>query len=474
VPLVGRNGLDAGARANVGIEVAKLGITPSLTAEFTVNPDFGQAEVDDQIVNLTRFSVFFPEKRDFFLENSGIFLFGRQGENQAFFTRRIGLTDNGAPVPIDYGAKVTGKIGPYNVGFLQVQTRKLGQASTGLGIPRQQFSVLRVKRDIFKRSYIGVVLVNRQGATTAGGSRYNRVGGADAELNLTDHYKIKAFWMGSATPGVRSSAGSSRLESIFENDLYRFITVYEDVGARFNPEVGFIERNAIHQYFGQAAYKPRPKFIPHVQQMEFETQIEYYTDRPGKLATRQTELSWDTIFKNSSELFFRPIEAVNDVLTEPFQIRRGIIIPRGTYQFNRPRVSFTSDLSKRIVFNAQEKWGDFYSGRRYETSGGITWRPNSHLLVDVSESYNKVLLREGNFTTSLFAGRLNYNFSRKLLTSALIQLNSAARLSVINVRLRYIYRPNSDFFIIYNQNTGAGLERPSYSLQIKLTRDFTF
>src|SRR6267142_2037500 len=474
IPLVAARGFDAGVRAHVGIEVAKLGITPSLTAEFTVNPDFGQAEVDSQIVNLTRFSVFFPEKRDFFLENSGIFLFGREGENQAFFTRRIGLTDRGLPVSIDYGAKVTGKIGPYNIGLLQVQTRKLGQASTGLGIPRQQFSVLRVKRDILKRSYIGAILVNRQGATSIGGGSYNRVGGADAEFNLTDHYKVKAFWMGSATPGVRSSAGSSRLESIFENDLYRFITVYEDVGATFNPEGGFIERNAIHQYFGQFAYKPRPKFIPHVQQMEFETQIEYYTDRAGKLATRQTELSWDTVFKNSSEFFFRPIEAVNDVLTEPFQIRPGIVIPAGTYHFNRPQASFTSDLSKRIVFRVREKWGDFYSGRRYETSGGITWRPNSHLLVDLSESYNKVRLPEGNFSTSHFAGRLNYNFSRKLLTSALIQLNSAARLSVINVRLRYIYRPNSDFFIIYNQSTGAGLERPSYSLQIKLTRDFTF
>jgi hypothetical protein len=474
VPLIARNGLDAGVRGNIGIEVAKLGITPSLTAEFTVNPDFGQAEVDDQIVNLSRFSVFFPEKRDFFLENSGIFLFGRQGENQAFFTRRIGLTDRGRPVPIDYGVKLTGKIGPYNVGFLQVQTRKLGDNSTALGIPREQFSVLRLKRDILKRSYIGAILVNRQGATTVGGESYNRVGGVDAEFNLTNHYKVKAFWMGSATPGIRSGAGSSRLESIFENDLYRFITVYEDVGAKFNPEVGFIERNAIHQYFGQFAYKPRPKFIPHVQQMEFETQIEYYTDRAGKLATRQTELSWDTVFKNSSEFFFRPIEAVNDVLTEPFEIRPGIVIPRGTYQFNRPRVSFTSDLSKHLVFNVREKWGDFYSGKRYETSGGITWRPNSHLLVDLSESYNRVRLREGNFSTSLFSGRLNYNFSRKLLTSALIQLNSAARLSVINVRLRYIYRPNSDFFIIYNQSTGAGLDRPSYSLQIKLTRDFTF
>jgi hypothetical protein len=473
-PLVGAEGFDAGVHARAGLEVAKLGITPSLTAEFTVNPDFGQAEVDDQIVNLTRFSVFFPEKRDFFLENSGIFLFGREGENQAFFTRRIGLTDSGLPVSIDYGAKVTGKIGSYNIGFLQVQTRKLGQASTGLGIPSQQFSVLRVKRDILQRSYIGAIFVNRQGATAVGGSSYNRVGGVDAEFNLTDHYKFKAFWMGSATPGVRSGAGSSRIESIFENDLYRFITVYEDVGAKFNPEVGFIERNAIHQYFGQLAYKPRPKFIPHVQQMEFETQIEYYSDRNGKLATRQTELSWDTVFKNSADVFFRPIEYVNDVLTEPFQIRPGIVIPTGAYQFNRPRISFTSDVSKRFIFNVQEKWGDFYRGRRYETSGGITWRPNSHLLLDLLESYNKVRLREGDFSTSLFAGRVNYNFSRKLLTSALVQLNSAARLSVINVRLRYIYRPNSDLFVIYNQSTGAGLERPTYSFQIKLTRDFTF
>jgi len=109
----------------------------------------------------------------------------------------------------------------------------------------------------------------------------------------------------------------------------------------------------------------------------------------------------------------------------------------------------------------REKWEDLYSGKRYETSGGITWRPNSRLLLDLSESYNKVRLREGDYTTSLFAGRLNYNFSRKLLTSALVQLNSAARLSVINVRLRYIYRTNSDFFIIYNQSTGAGLERAS-------------
>src|SRR6266516_942146 len=474
VPRVGLPGFDAGVQRKAGLEVAKLGITPSLTAEFTANPDFGQAEVDNQVVNLSRFSVFFPEKRDFFLENSGVFLFGRPEAHQLFFTRRIGLTDDGAPVPIDYGAKTTGRIGKYNVGFLQVQTRKLGDVSNGAGIPRQQFTVMRVKRDILNRSFIGAMFVNRQGATSAQGHPYNRVGGIDAEFNLTDHYQLKAFLTGTATPGVRSSVGSGRIDSIFENDLFRFITVYEDIGTNFNPECALADRTGIRQYFGQAAYKPRPKFIPHVRQMEFETQIEYYTDRANRLATRQTELTWDTVFKNSSELFFRPIEKVIDVLPEPFEIRPGIIIPAGAYHFNRPQVSFSSDLSKRVVFNAREKWGNFYSGNRYETSGGITWRPNAHLLVDLSDRYNRVHLREGDFETNLMTGRVNFNFSRRLLTSALLQMNSAARLSALNVRLRYIYRPNSDLFIIYNQSTGRGLERPSYGLQVKMTYDFTF
>jgi hypothetical protein len=163
VPLIGEPGFDAGMEAKAGLEVAKIGITPSLTAEFTANPDFGQVEVDTQVVNLTRFSVFFLEKRDFFLENAGIFLFGRAEANQLFFTRRIGLTDDGAPVPIDYGAKITGKAGRYNVGFFQVQTRRLGDRVSGFSVPRQQFTIARVKRDILERSYIGAMFVNRQG-----------------------------------------------------------------------------------------------------------------------------------------------------------------------------------------------------------------------------------------------------------------------------------------------------------------------
>jgi len=341
-------------------------------------------------------------------------------------------------------------------------------------VPRSQFSVARVKRDVFERSSIGAMFVNREGAVSAGGTQYNRGAGIDAEFNVTDHYQIRAFLMGTATPGVRSSFHSGRIDSRFENNRFRFIAVYEDIGSNFNPEVGFVERNGIRQYYSQGAYKPRPTFIPYVRQMEFETQIEYYEDRAGHLSTRQTELSWDTEFKNSANFFFRPIEDGTDVLKEPFEIRPGIVIPPGSYRFNRPRIEFSSDSSKRLILTGAYKWGDFFSGKRDEISGGITFRPNAHLLFDFSESFNNVRLPQGNFTTNLLVGRVNYNFSRKLLTSALMQLNSAARISAVNIRLRYIFRPNSDFFVIYNQSTGAGLERPSYSFQIKLTRDFTF
>lgn len=482
VPLIGRPGFDGGVRATGGLEVARIGLTPSLTAEVTINPDFGQAEVDQQVINLSRFSVFFPERRDFFLENVGVFQFGREEINQLFFTRRIGLTENGAPLPIDYGAKITGKIGPYNVGFLQVQTRELNSEcrvvtllSTGCNpdsfLPRQQYTVARIKRDLFRRSSIGAMFVNREGGRE-GRTEYNRGAGVDLDLNVTDYWRVSGFLMGTATPGVHSSSLSGRATSYYEDNLFRSILVYEIIGKNFNPEMGFIERGGVKQYFGQAAYKPRPKFLPFVQQMEFETQLEYYEDRntrPGKLASRQTEVSWTTEFRNSSTLFFRPVEDVTDVLTEPFEIRPGIVIPKGAYHFNRPRISFSTNQSRKLVFTSSEKWGEFYSGTRSETQAGLTLRPNSHLLLDLTDTYNRVRLPQGGFSTNLFGGRISYNFSRRLLTAVFVQLNSAAQLSSLNFRLRYIFRPYSDLFVIYNQTTGRGLERQSNQLQLKLT-----
>lgn len=467
IPQVGQSGFNAGVFGTAGLGVAKLGITPSLTAEFTANPDFGQTEVDQQVVNLTRFDVFFPEKREFFLENFGIFLFGKEQINQLFFTRRLGLTEAGERVPLDYGAKLTGKLGRYNIGFLQVQQRQLGDPS-GIGIPRQQFTIARVKRDLFKRSYIGAMVVNRQGGVT---HAYNRGAGVDAEFNLSDYWQVKGFLMGTKTPGLRSSFLSGRVTSQYETDRYRLIAFYESIGTNFNPEMGFAERTGIRQYFAQGAYKPRPKFLrKQVRQMEFETQLDYYQDyRTGKLQTRQTELTWTTLFQNSSASEVRFIQDTTDVLTKPFEIRPGIVIPPGAYHFNRPFVFFGSDSSKRVIFSVFEQWGNFYSGTRSESEVRVVLRPSSHLLLSADDSYNQVHLAQGDFSTNLMAGRASYNFSRKLLTNVFVQVNSAAQLTAINARLRYIYRPHSDFFFIYNQSTGKGLERPSRQVQFKIT-----
>ncbi len=469
IPQVGEPGFNAGIFGTAGLEVAKIGITPSLTAEFTVNPDFGQTEVDQQVVNLTRFDIFFPEKREFFLENFGNFLFGREEINQLFFTRRIGLTEEGERVPLDYGVKLTGKLGPYNIGFLQVQQRQLGDPA-GVGIPRQQFTIARVKRDIFKRSYIGAMFVNREGGVT---HAYNRGAGVDAEFNLTDYWQIKAFLMGTATPGRRSRFLSGRIQSNYETDRYRLIALFESIGTNFNPEMGFAERIGVRQYFAQGAYKPRPKFLrKQVRQMEFETQLEYYEDsRTGKLQTRQAELTWGTLFQNSSRLEVRFLQSTTDVLTQPFEIRPDIVIPPGAYHFNRPFVAFGSDNSKRVVFFFFQQWGNFYSGTRSESEASVTLRPTAHLLLSVADSYNRVRLPlpQGDFSTNLLAGRASYNFSRKLLTNVFVQVNSAAQLTAINARLRYIFRPHSDFFFIYNQSTGKGLERPSRQVQFKIT-----
>lgn len=469
VPIIGAAGVDAGINGKAGLEVAKIGLTPSLTAEFTANPDFGQAEVDNQIVNLSRFSVFFPEKRDFFLENAGVFVFGRQGSNQVYFSRRIGLNGRGQPIPLDYGAKITGKVGSYNVGFLQAGTRSAGVPATSLFVPRQQFTIARVKKDILRRSSVGAIVANRQGKTSLNGSEYNRAFGLDTQLSLSDHLNVTGLIAKTVTPRISGDNHTVRSSLRYEDNKYRATFLFENIGRNYNPEIGFVRRRGVSEYFAQLGYKLRPKSLKSVREMSFEVQSDSYFDNSGTLSTRQNEFTWDTRFKNSSSIGIRPIEQITERLTEPFAIRPGIIIPVGRYTFLRPRISYSSDNSKKIGYSARYSFGSFYSGHRDDIGGGISYRPNEYLFFDLSESYNNVRLPQGNFKTSLLSGRMNLNLSRKFLTSSLVQLNSASRLTAVNMRLRYIFRPNSDFYVIYNQTTGKGLERASYSLQFKLT-----
>ncbi|OYT71851.1 MAG: hypothetical protein CFK52_06980 [Chloracidobacterium sp. CP2_5A] len=472
VPTPLGNRLESGFSGAAGIEVARVGITPSVTAEFTVNPDFGQAEVDQQVVNLTRFSVFFPERRDFFLENAGIFLFGRPGVNQLFFTRRIGLTDDGAPLPIDFGAKVTGKAGPWNIGFLHAETRPLRDAERReRRVPRERFTVARVKRDIGTRSNIGAIALNRQG----GGRRaYNRGVGLDAQVNFNDYWTGYAFIAKTFSPGLAGDSTSFRVQSGYDTNQMRLFGIYEEIGRDYNPELGFALRRDVRQYFGDGAYKWRPAAIAKtVREIRFEGFGEYYQDRAtGDLQTRTFATAISVDFANSAGLTIRPLRAETDVLTQPFRIRPGIAIPPGRYAFHRSGASFTTNRSRQLVFDASGSWGGFYSGTRQEASAGFTWRPDSHLSLEASHNFNAIQLPQGDFSTNLLNGRVTYNLSRRWLSTCLVQINSAARLTSINARVRYIYRPNSDIFFIYNQTTGVGVGRPNRQFQVKVTYDF--
>lgn len=452
---------DTGLNATFGIEVARIGITPSLTAELTVNPDFGQAEVDSQVINFSRFSIFFPERREFFLENAGFFFFGRAGVNQLFFTRRIGLTPDGRPLPIDYGAKITGKAGRYNIGLLQVQTR----ASSTL--PRQHYTVARVRRDILKSSSIGAIFVNREGGLR---SVYNRGYGVDAQLDLNRFWRVSGFLAATSTPGVKSDSFTGRVNSDYRDNNLSLTTVYEEIGRNYNPEIGFTARTDVRQFFGLAAYRVRPKALKRVRELEVGGILEYYQTRSsGQLSTRTANSFLSVDFNDSSSFYLQPYNRVTDVLTRPFQLRPGFEIPVGVYGFNRPRVEYRSNQSRRFTFSTSYEWGGFYTGHRTEAGAGFTYRPNEKVAFSMEERYNIVKLPQGDFATNLYSLRSTINLSRRLLTSTFLQVNSAARLTSLNFRLRYIYRPNSDFYVIYNQNTGQGLERASYQLQLKAT-----
>ncbi|MCS6885015.1 MAG: DUF5916 domain-containing protein [Acidobacteriota bacterium] len=454
----GRGEIRSGLFVGAGIEVARIGLTPSLTAEITINPDFGQAEVDTQVVNFTRFSVFFPERREFFLENIGFFNFGRIAVNQMFFSRRIGLTEDGRPLPIDYGVKLTGKIGRYNVGILQVQTRRIA----GL-LPEQHYTVARVRRDIFKSSSVGAIFVNRQGG------RYNRGYGIDTQLDLSKFWRISGFLAATATPGVKSDSFTGRISSDYRDNYFSLTAVYEEIGRNFNPELGFTFRKDVKQLFTFTAYRLRPRMFS-IREIEIGGLLEYYALRSNnKLSTRTVTCFIAADFNNSSSVSWQPFSQVTDVLLRPFRLRPDVVIPVGSYTFQRSRLEYSSNQSKPFIFRGLYESGGYYSGSRREIAVGFTYRINEHILISMDERYNLVTLPQAKFSTSLYGLRTTFNLSRKTLISSFLQLNSAARLTSLNFRLRYIYRPNSDLYVIYNQNTGKGLQQQSYQLQFKTT-----
>ncbi len=457
----------------------KYGLTRSLTFDFTYNTDFAEVEVDEQQVNLTRFGLFFPEKRDFFLEGQGIFSFGIEGGRGTlppantpvvFFSRRIGLQDELA-IPIIGGGRLTGTAGPYQIGLLQIRT----EAFPIVGARETDFSVVRLKRDFFGRSNVGVIFTRR--APRLDGNRENLVYGIDADLGLSSDTRVHAYYTKSDTPELDGIDESYRVRLNYAGDRYGVQLERMRVGPDFNPEVGFVSRSDFDRHFASVRFSPRPQWWGAVRKLNFQGSFDYITDTEGTLETRIGIAGFLVDFENSdqSEISYqRNLE----FLAEPFEISDGIVLPVGTYRFQeifyRYGLGFQRKLSGNFFFVA----GTFYDGERIGAGYNGRVELAERLSLEPGIQFNRVDLVEGNFTTELLTARVNYSFSPRVFLSALLQYNSTNETVGANLRFRWEYQPGSDLFVVYTD--GRDILTPGFprllnrSLVIKLTKLFRF
>lgn len=457
---------------DVGVDL-KYGLTRGLTLDVTTNTDFAQVEVDEQQVNLTRFSLFFPEKRDFFLEGQGIFAFAGQGGGGGggggggnipilFFSRRIGLSD-GQEVPIQVGSRLTGRAGRYSVGALAIRTG----ASPDGEVDPTTFSVVRVKRDVLRRSNVGAIVTHRQ--PSGGGRSANLAAGLDASFTFFDGLKLNAYIAETQTPGVTGDERSHRTQVDFTGDRFGFVADHLRVGANFNPEVGYVRRQDIRREFGRFRYSPRPARLTGIRKFDFSAEYEYLALGDGRPDTRSVELQGAATFENGDS-FEVELQGVVETLADAFDLTETVVLPAGIYDYRYARATYSLGPHRRFGGEAGVRIGEFYGGRRDDISyqGRIEVWPT--LSVEPRLSVNRVRLPEGRFTATLAGGRVNYTFTPRMLLSALLQYNSSAESFGTNLRFRWEYRPGSELFVVYSE--GRATERRRGDLPSTESRSF--
>ena len=493
VPPISNDGDGSG-----GVDV-KYGLTENLTADFTYNTDFAQVEVDEQQINLTRFSLFFPEKREFFLESQGIFDFGRAGgfgdfggsargilnappgvfppgdAPILFFSRRIGL-DQERTVPIVGGGRLTGKVGDFSVGAINIQTDD-APAANALAT---NFSVLRVKRDILRRSRVGAIFTNRSVSLRGDGA--NQAYGLDGSFSFYDNVNFYGYYARTNTPGLQGKNESYQAAFSYEGDLYGLLVDHLQVGRNFNPEIGFMRREDFRRSYVYAQFSPRPEGIEAVRQFTWGGSVDYIENGAGQLETRILSGRFQTSFENSDSLS-ADIQQDYEFLPRPFAITDDVTIPVGGYEFTDFQVSYRMGPHRRVAGSLSFQHGEFFAGdiTAVGYSQGLI-EVSRQFAVEPSISWNRITLPQGSFTARVATTRLTYTFTPRMFASALLQYNSTNNVLSTNVRLRWEYEPGSELFIVYNdqRDTFTNLRNRGFPMlenrafMVKLTRQFRF
>ncbi len=477
-----RNDLDG----DVGGDL-KYGINANLTADLTFHTDFAQVEIDEQQVNLTRFNIFLPEKREFFLEGRGLFDFARGGASGGgnpgnpgstdqpylFYSRRIGL-NRGRVVPLDIGGRVTGKIGEYGVGIMNIQAGNEDVSAT----PATNFTVVRVKRDILRRSTVGLIVTNRsESSVTPDGS--NQAYGVDAAFGFYENVNLSGYYARTETTALSGDSESYQMKFDYPADRYGARAEHLKVGKSFNPEVGFLRRTDFTRSFASARFSPRPRSTKAVRKFTFEGSLEYFENGAGDVESRQQTGRFNAELDNSDQVTVEA-NANYDLLVEPFQPAAGITLPIGSYDYNDVIVSYAAGQQRRVSGTLALQLGQYYDG----TIRALTYSTGrvailKQLSVEPSFSINHVELPAGDFTTAVYRARTDYGFSPRMFASAFLQYNSGDHTFSSNLRFRWEYQPGSEFFVVWTdeQDTrppGGGVALRTRAFVVKMTRLFRF
>jgi hypothetical protein len=434
--------------AEIGLDL-KSEIRPGLVLDLTLNTDFAQVEVDDEQVNLTRFSLFYPEKRDFFLENSGTFDMGFDGgfgppPYKLFFSRRIGIGEDG-PIPILGGARLTGRVGGQTVGFMSVVTGESG------GEAQTNYSVARVKRDVGENNFLGWMLTDRRD-----GDASNTVAAVDGSFWPRPTLNMKGYFTRSFTSGAGGEGNAFSAAVEYNTDLVGASLEHLSIDPEAQAEMGFITRTDIRQTEADFRISPRPGRWG-IRVIDVRTDGSYISTTEGRLQDWETGIFVSPKFE-SGESIGTKIGIGETRLDEGFDLADSISVAPGRYDLVETRLFLNSSRHRALVGEFRGSWEHMFDGDLWSVEASLSASPTAQVSTEVAQTWNRVELPNGNLTANITSLRFGYAFSTKLTTNALIQYNSLERDFSANVRLNFIHRPGSDLFIVLTERRGVERE----------------
>lgn len=423
---------------DLGVDL-KYGISSNLTLDLTVNTDFAQVEADNVQINLDRFSLFFPEKREFFLERAGLFNFGDSRQTETFFSRKIGIDND-----ILAGARLTGQAGPFSIGVLDIQTRKDDE----LGLDASNNAVARVRATPLRRTTVGGIFTNLEQGSTS-----NRAAGLDGQVRFWGNSDVSAWFTNvwDSAPNASDAAGSAQI-NLRPSDLYRFSAYYRNVGENFDPKLGFVGRRDLIEYRTIGQYRPRfGRGTTLVQQLSLTGLGSVINGQDGRKQSSEIFADARVSFvkrDNVSISFERTFERLDNA----FSIREDATISAGDYNANRVFLSANTDRSRRTWISTRASFGQFFGGDRTNLNATLGYRYSKHFKFEVGANHNIIDLpiANGNFDATTASLVLQAAKNRKLFANALIQYDNFSKDVQANIRINWIHTPGSDLFVVFN------------------------